>query len=199
MNIFWVAAIYYSVKHFCIIREITQMLYAAHYVCGDPSLLPEGAYKLTHENHPVTKWVRGSGANYLAALEKAEEVANEYYLRYGRHYACEPHLRWLAAHVPSGLEATRGMEHLTVAPCLAGDGSPAWTPDSWAALKRAHVKIYCTIKRHIAIQMGNPSTGVRRISLPSKLEQDAKLVQYQIASSVQRESESVDSCASEST
>lgn len=187
MNIFWILAIYYSVQHFCIIREITQMLYAAHYVSGDPSLLPKGAYKLTHENHPVTKWVRASGANYLAALEKAEEVANEYHLRYGRHYACEPHLRWLAAHIPRDLEATRGREHLTVAPCVEGDGSPAWTPSSWDELKRAQTRIYCTTKRHIAMQMGYPPTGVKRCPLPRVVARQPKWAQYQIMASVRPE------------
>ena len=68
------------------------MLYTAWHVNG---VLPPGAplckssgkagYKKAHVNHPMTKWMRASKANYLFAVRLAAALAREFEYRYG-HY-----------------------------------------------------------------------------------------------------------------
>ena len=62
--------------------EMTQMLSAAHHVCGsntDPSRI----MKLTHKNHPCTIWIRDSMTNYKWGFDLLVGLLNEYQQRYG--------------------------------------------------------------------------------------------------------------------
>lgn len=66
-----------------ILLEIVQMLCTTKRVldgeCGDF----EGLYKIAHVNHPVTKWIRESEANYLWTTNLLEEMHNEWRYRFG--------------------------------------------------------------------------------------------------------------------
>lgn len=82
-------------RHFKLLVEAIQLLYGAHHACG--GLLagaPVGAYKATHLNHPIARWVRKSGANYKHSAEHATRILSEYYSRYGtgKVHGCAVHL-----------------------------------------------------------------------------------------------------------
>jgi hypothetical protein len=114
MNIFWlcvnvvIAAKYFTDQHLIkIILEITQMGYAAlwhnnnqdeSFKSGAP-LTKSGnvGYKITHKNHPMTKWVAETGHNFLKAIEFGKALCARKKLVYkdkGDH-ACFEHLIWL--------------------------------------------------------------------------------------------------------
>lgn len=115
MNIFFLdvcpfkSARYYFNKH-CIkiILEITQMLYAAHWMSDSnenweathQSDLNLPAYRKTHVNHPTTKWVRRSIDNYNYTVTMGFELCYEYTRRFGKVHKCQVRLEWLRDHVP---------------------------------------------------------------------------------------------------
>ena len=49
----------------------------------DDDVINERIYRLAHKNHPVTIWCRKSRANFVWALDLAEELHNEWRFRYG--------------------------------------------------------------------------------------------------------------------
>lgn len=59
--------------------EAMQLLYSTYYFTDS---VPENAYKLTHQNHPCSKWVRESLSNWLWLKELATELYKEYKFRY---------------------------------------------------------------------------------------------------------------------
>jgi hypothetical protein len=62
-------------------------------------------YKKAHWNHPCSKWVRLSLFNYVWLATLGQELLREYKFRYqGRAHKCEPHIMWLYANYPVGLE-----------------------------------------------------------------------------------------------
>jgi len=83
------------------ILETAQLLYSAHHLVGTQNL-PEGAYKMTHKNHPCSIWVRESVANYKWLAELGWWLCKEYQFRYGelRTHKTEHHIVWLKEHVP---------------------------------------------------------------------------------------------------
>jgi hypothetical protein len=108
MNIFFLsrspkeAAQQHCDKHVVkMILESTQLLYSAHWILN-PDLLPEGAYKKTHVNHPCAIWIRESISNYLWLCSLAWYLCKEYQFRYGLHkvHKSESHILWLIEHVP---------------------------------------------------------------------------------------------------
>lgn len=88
MNIFYLdnnqrkCAEYHCDKHVVkMILESAQLLSAAiHLNMGE--LAPSSIYKLTHKNHPCTKWVSASRSNYLWLCELMSELGREYTIRY---------------------------------------------------------------------------------------------------------------------
>jgi hypothetical protein len=108
MNIFFLsrspkeAAERHCDKHVVkMILESTQLLYSAHWILN-PDLLPVGAYKKTHVNHPSAIWIRESLSNYLWLCSLAWYLCKEYQFRYGLHkvHKCETHILWLLEHPP---------------------------------------------------------------------------------------------------
>jgi hypothetical protein len=97
------AAQYHNDKH-CIkmILEHTQLLCTAVQThC--PSVV-EGLYKITHLNHPCSKWTRESRENFLWLCEMTEELFQEYTRRYDKHhksYAIFKKCMEYAEHIPS--------------------------------------------------------------------------------------------------
>lgn len=63
--------------------ETAQMLSAAHHLLGDG-----GPYRISHHNHPCTKWVRETDSNYAWAVELGLALCASYSRRYqGRKHA----------------------------------------------------------------------------------------------------------------
>ncbi len=74
--------------------ESAQMLCSAH---------PSGAapYRHTHVNHPCSRWVRQSLANYEWLTLHALELCAEYTRRYGKLHKTQAVIEWCAANVPT--------------------------------------------------------------------------------------------------
>ena len=100
MNIFvldknpHVAAMYACDKH-----VVKMILESAQMLC---SVQPEGTapYKRSFYNHPCTKWVRASSANYDWLIEHARALCTEYTRRYGRVHKSEKVIDWCDANRP---------------------------------------------------------------------------------------------------
>lgn len=52
----------------------------------------EGPYKLTHKNHPCTKWANESVANYQWLVVHFRALCNEWKYRFKKSHACSEHL-----------------------------------------------------------------------------------------------------------
>lgn len=106
MNIFFLsispeaAACMLCDKHIVkMILETCQLLWAAYHLQPETATAPPESikiYKLTHANHPMSKWIRHSRENFNWAARHALAACGEYTVRYGRRHACEPGIRWLA-------------------------------------------------------------------------------------------------------
>jgi len=46
------------------------------------------AWRLTHANHPCTLWAGDSRHNFVWLADHAEAIAEEWYMRRGKHHAC---------------------------------------------------------------------------------------------------------------
>jgi hypothetical protein len=97
MNIFVLSLItslcakYHADKHVVkMILETAQLLCSAHIILDEVSSI-EGIplYKLTHKNHPCSKWVRESSENYKWLYDLFYELCIEYTHRYGKVHMCE--------------------------------------------------------------------------------------------------------------
>ncbi len=97
MNIFYldrdpvVAAQLMCDKHVVkMILESAQILSTAHRaIDGDDRANEAGFYKMTHKNHPSTKWVRASKKNYEWLWNHFDALLKEYTHRYSQHHATE--------------------------------------------------------------------------------------------------------------
>ena len=94
MNIFYLdkcpvkAAKYQYNKHVVkMILESAQMLCTAHHVVdGRVRLLDEIPYRITHINHPSTKWVRTNNRNYMWLYHHMMALGDEYTRRYNKKH-----------------------------------------------------------------------------------------------------------------
>jgi len=81
--------------------EQAQMMSSTHRLLETPQA--PFVYKLTHANHPSTKWLRSSQAAYKWGLEYLEALFAEYRYRYGRiHKTQREKLQYLKV-VPTAL------------------------------------------------------------------------------------------------
>ena len=89
-----VAATYACDKH-----VVKMILESAQMLC---SVQPEGTapYKRSFYNHPCTKWVRASVANYDWLIEHARALCTEYTRRYGKVHKSEKVIDWCDANRP---------------------------------------------------------------------------------------------------
>ncbi len=96
-----IAAQMHCDKH-CVkmILETAQMLSTAHRVYDTPQA--ENLYKQAHLNHPCTKWIRESGANYRWAWTLYHELLVEFVRRRGKHHKSGELIHDLA-HTPHGM------------------------------------------------------------------------------------------------
>lgn len=107
MNIFWLsndaheAAIAQCDKHVVkMILESAQMLSAVHRLFGNDD---ERLYKLTHKNHPCTKWAMESASNYKWLYSHFMSLSLEYTKRYGKIHKTWTKLAQLLAKPPTDL------------------------------------------------------------------------------------------------
>ncbi len=94
MNLFYTeddprdAAISLCDKHVVkMILETAQMLSTAHRLSETPQA--PFVYKMTHQNHPSTKWLRSSQIAYKWGLEHLQALFQEYTYRYGKVHKTE--------------------------------------------------------------------------------------------------------------
>ena len=97
----------FAAQHQCdkhvvkMILETAQMLSTAHRLTETPQAT--FVYKMTHKNHPSTKWLRSSQIAYKWGLEHLEALLAEYRYRYGRiHKTQREKLQYLKV-VPTSL------------------------------------------------------------------------------------------------
>lgn len=98
------AKLYCDVHVIKIILEITQLLYTTIHILDSELLIsaPNGGYRKTHVNHPVSIWVRQSKSNWLWTLYMGFALCDEYKARgfgKGKEHACRRHLEWMETHV----------------------------------------------------------------------------------------------------
>ena len=67
------------------ILESTQMLCSALNILIGEQVTP---YRTTHKNHPSTKWVRESSANFESLMEHTMSMLEEYTERFNRIHKC---------------------------------------------------------------------------------------------------------------
>jgi len=70
-------------KHiYKILLEAVQMLCTAKKILDPDDPINEKLYKIAHINHPVSKWVRKSRANYVWTLKLVKAMHREWQFRY---------------------------------------------------------------------------------------------------------------------
>lgn len=82
------------------ILETTQLLFGVWHMVDPDHRLYTPVYRLTHKNHPCSKWARASVANYAWLCELGLALCCEYTYRYGRTHKCEAYLVDLRRNVP---------------------------------------------------------------------------------------------------
>lgn len=70
-----------------------------HWIMEDTTK-EQSLYKTTHANHPCSKWVRESLANYLWAYEHFCGLADEFIARTGKSHATDTKLRFILDEAP---------------------------------------------------------------------------------------------------
>ncbi len=133
MNIFvldrdpQVAALHHCNKHVVkMIIETGQMLSTAHWVLwleelgktrddfklvrDMQSYLRENVpkdkqpeWKMTHQNHPCSVWVRETVANYFWTVRLMRSLLDQYTKRYKKRHKSEWNYKWLLKNVPPGI------------------------------------------------------------------------------------------------
>lgn len=102
MNIFYLdsdprkCAEYHNDKHVVkMILETGQLLCGAHWSTGS-----EAPYKLSHQNHPCSKWTRESLSNYLWLCQLGLYLCWEYKHRYGKTHKTYETILWCCDNHP---------------------------------------------------------------------------------------------------
>lgn len=82
-----------AAKMACDKHVVKMILESAQMLC---SVQPEGTapYKRSFYNHPCTKWVRTSDANYDWLIEHGLALCREYTCRYLKHHKSEKVIKW---------------------------------------------------------------------------------------------------------
>ena len=82
-------------KHVCkMLLETMQMACTAYHLQNI-----EAPYKISHQNHPSSKWLRTSYDNFLWGIEHAYAIADEYTERYGKRHKSEDVLDWIESNM----------------------------------------------------------------------------------------------------
>ena len=91
MNLFILSLIQREIAEYMMDKHVSKILLeAAQMLCSAKRILDpddeetnQNLYKLAHKNHPITIWCRKSKANFIWALDLAEELHKEWRFRYG--------------------------------------------------------------------------------------------------------------------
>lgn len=76
----------------CDKHVVKMILESAQLLCG---IFPDGApYKRTHYNHPCSKWLRESPANYFWLIKHGLALCNEYTYRYNKVHKSSAVIVW---------------------------------------------------------------------------------------------------------
>ena len=145
MNIFYLdsdikkCAAYHCDKHVVkMITEYSQLLSTACRLSG----LDIG-YKITHQNHPCSKWVRESEANFLYLVDLQYYLHEEYKLRYGLHKEHKSFLLLEELSIPSNI----GNKEFTEPPkCVPEDLKYLSTVEAYRAYYLRDKAYFCTWK-----------------------------------------------------
>lgn len=90
------AAEYHCDKHVVkMILETAQLLSSVHHKMGK-----DAPYKLTHGNHPCSRWLMDSVENYRWLSRMGLNLCKEYTKRYKKVHKTQPIMRWLHMNVP---------------------------------------------------------------------------------------------------
>ncbi|MFA5048241.1 MAG: hypothetical protein WC516_04435 [Patescibacteria group bacterium] len=93
------AAQYHTDRHIVKMPlEGAQLLCNVHHLFKSNLLVP---YKLTHQYHPVTKWVVLSLSNYIWLIDFSLELCKEYTFRYKKKHACQTVIEWCSNNIPN--------------------------------------------------------------------------------------------------
>jgi hypothetical protein len=79
------------------ILETCQLLCTTHHITESTYIPP---YKMTHKNHPSTKWVRESQGNYNYLINLGKELCKEYTYRYGKIHKCQSYIEEMGDNIP---------------------------------------------------------------------------------------------------
>lgn len=110
MNIFYLdndpkkCAQYHNDKHVVkMILETAQLLCGVHHMTDKviDKVIDQVPYKLSHKNHPCSKWVREDLNNYLWLCELGLELCEEYTYRYGKRHKCYDVIVWCIENKPN--------------------------------------------------------------------------------------------------
>lgn len=114
MNIFYlhenpmIAAQHHCDKHVVkMILETALMLSTAHRVLDNVET--DNIYKLTHKNHPSSKWVRESSENYKWSYELFIGLLNEYTFRYNKTHKSSRLIEYLK-YIPKNISNKKFIE-----------------------------------------------------------------------------------------
>jgi hypothetical protein len=100
MNIFFlhwdprICAMMHVIK---MILETCQLLCTTHHVTESKYIPP---YKMTHKNHPCTKWVRESVGNYKYLAKLGKSLCKEYTYRYDKIHKCQAYIEEMGKNIP---------------------------------------------------------------------------------------------------
>lgn len=74
-------------------------------------------YKVSHHNHPSTKWMRESFDNYLFAVDVTLELCKMFTEATGRTHATESLIKLIEANIPENIS----LQNFTEPPAVVGD------------------------------------------------------------------------------
>jgi hypothetical protein len=126
--------------------EYAQLLSAAHRVWNSPQ--SDSLYKLTHKNHPATKWVAAHPEHYRWTYALACATWDEYTYRYGKTHG-SARLRDLLAETPSMV----GCGRATPPPQCMPDTCKV-AGDTWESVVAAYQQYYRVAKSAFATWKG---------------------------------------------
>jgi hypothetical protein len=115
--------------------ETAQMLCSVHWLHNS-----KAPYRLTHKNHPCTKWATYSNANYEWLVRHGIALCEEYTARYNRRHKCQDVVEWAKNNKPKTLKHGQ----LTEQPqCMPDDCKSDFVVEAYRNYYRKH-------KHHIA-------------------------------------------------
>ncbi|EGC35247.1 hypothetical protein DICPUDRAFT_92059 [Dictyostelium purpureum] len=162
MNLFFLdivskkSARYHCDKHVVkLILEATQMLYSVWHLCEPneawKTKAPSNYMKLTHKNHPLSKWVRTNNQTYDMVTEYCNSLLEEYTLRYGKIHSSKLHMDWLEKNYPSNLPKSND---LPLMPLCMPDTYKVTPSTKWSDVVDSYRAYYVGEKLHFCSYKG---------------------------------------------